>query len=160
MARTRRRGTKNFTKQWGLTRGDFEIICELEDHTDEILERINTAIIRALFRMGMQAESFAKKNITLQNAVDTGRLRNSITFDINEEENMTYVGTAVEYGTYVELGTGKYYPGGRPTPWVYKDAKGNWHMTHGQRARPFLKPAATNHKQTYKNILEDEMKNG
>ncbi len=160
MARARRRGTKNFTEKWGLTQGDFTFICEMEDHTDEILERIGTAIIKALYRMGMQAESFAKKYITMQDAIDTGRLRNSITFDIDEDDDSVYIGTNVEYGPYIELGTGKYYPGGRPTPWVYKDDKGNWHMTHGQRARPFLKPAAANHARTYKNILEDEMKNG
>lgn len=102
----------------------------------------------------MQAERFAKEKCP----VDTGRLRNSITNRVSDDA--AYVGTNVEYGPYVELGTGKYYNGGRPTPWVYKDSKGNWHMTHGQRAKPFLKPAAANHAKTYKNILEDEMKNG
>ncbi len=133
---------------------------QCEDHTDEILERIRTAIIRALVRIGMQAESFAKKKLTQNNSVDTGRLRNSITFKVNENKEEVYVGTPVEYAPYVELGTGKHYSGGRQDPWVYEDSKGNWHMTHGQRAKPFLKPAAANHAQSYKNIVEDEMKNG
>ena len=30
----------------------------------------------------------------------------------------------------------------------------------GQRAQPYLKPAAQDHKQTYYNIIKDEMKNG
>jgi phage gpG-like protein len=71
-----------------------------------------------------------------------------------------YIGTNKEYAAYVELGTGKDYDGGRKTPWAYQDEKGNWHMTHGQRARPYLKPAAANHARTYKNIVEDEMRNG
>ena len=58
----------------------------------------------------------------------------------------------------VELGTGIYYPGGRKTPWVYQDAKGNWHMTHGQRAKPYLKPAVADHAQQYKQIIETELK--
>ena len=70
------------------------------------------------------------------------------------------IGTNNEYAAYVELGTGKYAEGGRPTPWVYQDAKGNWHMTHGQRAQPFLKPAVADHAAQYRDILESELKNG
>lgn len=132
----------------------FNFDIEITDNSAEISAKMKAAIKRALFRIGMQAETFAKKLCV----VDTGRLRNSITFKVKDDA--AYIGTAVEYGKYVELGTGKYYQGGRPTPWVYKDDKGNWHMTHGQRAKPFLKPAAANHAQTYKNIVEDEMKNG
>lgn len=131
---------------------------EITDNSAEVIARMKAAIKRALVRIGMQAESFAKKNITDQKAVDTGRLRNSITWQVKDDA--AYVGTAVEYGKYVELGTGKEYPGGRPTPWVWQDNKGEWHMTHGQKPKPFLKPAAANHAQTYKNIVEDEMKNG
>lgn len=131
---------------------------EIKDNSEEIIAKIKDAKNRALERIGMQAESFAKKNITLQKAVDTGALRNSINHKVKDDD--VYIGTNKEYAAYVELGTGKHYNGGRQTPWVYQDAKGNWHMTHGQRARPYLKPAAADHAQTYKNILEDEMKNG
>ena len=155
MPKNRTTGRK-FNEEWGITSEDFEFVIQCEDQTAEIVELINFAIIRALNRIGMTAEKYAKKACV----VDTGRLRNSITFDIKEDEDAVYIGTAVEYGKYVELGTGKHYPGGRKTPWVYKDAKGNWHMTHGQRARPFLKPAATEHATLYRKILEDEMKNG
>lgn len=127
---------------------------EITDNTEEIIKKIEAAKKRALERIGMQAESFAKKLCP----VDTGGLRNSINHEVYEDE--AYIGTNKEYAAYVELGTGKYYSGGRQDPWVYKDSKGNWHMTHGQRARPYLKPAAANHAQTYKNIIKDEMENG
>lgn len=91
-------------------------------------------------------------------AVDTGNLRNSITHKVLENE--VYIGTDVEYAIYVELGTGKYAEGGRQDPWVYQDEEGHWHHTHGQRAQPYLKPAVADHKQTYQNIIEDELKNG
>lgn len=156
MATYRNRGDKNFNEKWGLTTSDFEFIVECEDHTDEILEKMNSAIIRALYRIGLQCVSFAQKLCP----VSTGRLRNSITFEIDENDNSVFIGTNVEYAAYVELGTGKYYSGGRKSSWVYKDAEGNRHMTNGQKAKPYLKPAATNHAKTYKNILEDEMKNG
>jgi hypothetical protein len=50
-----------------------------------------------------------------------------------------------------------YYPGGRKEPWAYKDANGEWHFTHGQKAQPYLKPAVTDHIQTYQNIVKDEL---
>ena len=127
---------------------------EYVDNSEEIIAKLKEAKKRALKRIGMQAESFAKKLCP----VDTGGLRNSINHKVQKDE--VYIGTNKEYAAYVELGTGKYYDGGRKTPWAYQDAKGDWHMTHGQRARPYLKPAAANHTQTYKNIVEDEMKNG
>lgn len=89
--------------------------------------------------------------------VDTGNLRNSITHQVAEGEDAVYIGSASEYAAYVELGTGKYYPGGRPTPWAYQDAKGNWHLTNGQRAQPYLKPAVADHVSTYKGIIEGEL---
>lgn len=58
----------------------------------------------------------------------------------------------------VELGTGKYYPGGRPTPWVYRDDEGKFHWTAGNPAKPYLAPAVKNHTKTYRDIIENELK--
>lgn len=129
---------------------------EFTDNSKEVLAAMQEAALRALEKCGLTAEGYAKKLCP----VDTGNLRNSITHQVDEEEPAVYIGTNSEYAAYVELGTGQYYPGGRPTPWVYQDAKGNWHMTHGQRAQPYLKPAVADHAQTYQNIIEDELKNG
>ncbi len=129
---------------------------EFTDNSKEALAAMQEAALRALEKCGLEGEGYAKKLAP----VDTGNLRNSITHTVDEGEMAVYIGTDIEYAGYVELGTGKYYPGGRPTPWVYQDAKGNWHMTHGQRAQPFLKPAVADHAQTYRNIIEDELKNG
>lgn len=129
---------------------------EFIDNSAEILRAFEAACIRALERCGSQAEGYAKDLAP----VDTGRLRNSISHTVDEGELAAYIGTNVEYATYVELGTGKYTDGGRPTPWVYQDDKGNWHMTHGNKPQPFLKPAVSDHAQTYRNIIEDELKNG
>lgn len=135
---------------------DIEINFTLQDNSDEVLEAFRQACLRALERCGMQAEGYAADNLTNQEAVDTGNLRNSITHRV--DDNSVYIGTNVEYAPYVELGTGKYYPGGRPTPWAYQDDKGNWHWTAGNPARPYIKPAVEDHKQTYRNIIEDELK--
>jgi HK97 gp10 family phage protein len=127
------------------------------DNSKEILRALNSAFLKALERCGMQAEGYAK-DLT---PVDTGNLRNSISYRVDAASKKVVIGTNNEYATYVELGTGKYKEGGggRPDPWVYQDDNGNWHHTHGQKAQPYLKPAVANHKQTYKNIIEDSLKN-
>ena len=128
----------------------------IKDNSGDIRRQIKEAIIRGLERCGMQGESYAKDLVP----VDTGNLRNSITHKVDTSEPAAYIGSNNSYAAYVELGTGEYAEGGggRPTPWVYQDDKGNWHHTHGQRAQPYLRPALADHKQTYKNILEDELK--
>lgn len=129
----------------------------LEDHSAEVYKELEAACQRALEKCGLVAEGHAKKMCP----VDTGNLRNSITHTVTDSgERAAYVGTNSEYGVYVECGTGIYYPGGRQTPWVYQDAKGDWHLTHGQRAQPFIKPAVAEHGEQYRKIIEAELKNG
>lgn len=128
----------------------------IQDHSAEVSAEIKAALLRGLEKIGLVAEGYAKKLCP----VDTGNLRNSITHQVDSEGHSVYVGTNSDYGAYVELGTGKYYPGGRPTPWVYQDAKGNWHRTSGSKAQPFLKPAAAEHADQYREILKKELKNG
>lgn len=129
---------------------------DFTDNSKEVLAAMHEAAARALEKCGLVAEGYAKNLCP----VDTGNLRNSITHTVDEQEPAAIIGTNNEYAAYVELGTGKYAEGGRPTPWVYQDAKGNWHMTHGQRAQPFLKPAVADHAAQYRDILESELKNG
>lgn len=124
------------------------------DHSDEVKKALQEAIERALERCGSQAEGYAKDLAP----VDTGQLRNSITHKVVPSEQAVYIGTNAEHGPYQEFGTGIYYPGGRPTPWNYQDERGNWHRTRGQKAQPFLRPAVADHAQTYKNIIDDEMR--
>lgn len=130
-----------------------------KDNTKEVLSALDKAIERGLEAIGLTAEGHAKRKITSYPAVDTGRLRNSITFAISGEkantttytdnnkgvynysgtapddkEKAVYIGTNVEYGKHVELGTSK------------------------MAARPFLKPAATEHSEEYKRIMEAALK--
>ena len=129
---------------------------EITDNSKEVSGAIHAALMRGLEKIGLVAEGYAKKLCP----VDTGNLRNSITHVVDEQEPAAIIGTDNEYAAYVELGTGIYAEGGggRPTPWVYQDAKGNWHYTRGNKAQPFLKPAAADHAIQYRKILEDELK--
>lgn len=100
-----------------------------KDNTDEVLKGLSDAVERALTRIGLEAEGYAKKECP----VDTGNLRNSITYEVVQSEKAVYIGTNVEYAAYVELGTVR------------------------TKAKPYLKPAATEHSTVYKRIMEEEM---
>lgn len=129
---------------------------EITDNSKQVQAAFEAAALRALEKCGLTAEGYAKK----QAPVSSGNLRNSITHEVDSAEPAVIIGSNSEYAAYVELGTGVYYPGGRKAPWVYQDAKGNWHMTNGQRAQPYLKPAIGDHAQTYQSIIKDELSNG
>lgn len=133
------------------------IDVEITDNSDEIAMLFAMACKRGLEKCGLTAEGYAKRLCDgFKHA--TGTLRNSITHQVDDHDVL--IGSNLEYAPYVELGTGKYYPGGRPTPWVYQDAHGNWHYTHGNRAQPYLKPAVADHAAQYRAILEDALKDG
>lgn len=114
----------------GLSDSEINEILEIRaDNRREVAEAIDKAVAAALEEMGLACEGFAK----LACPVDTGRLRSSITHMTKPSDNAVYVGTNVEYGPDVELGT------------VHMDA------------RPFLKPAAADHADAYRAILRRHM---
>ena len=100
-----------------------------KDNTQEVLSALEKAKKRGLEAIGLVAEGHANK-IT---PVDTGRLRNSISHATDDEA--AYIGTNVEYGPYVELGS--------PTI----------------KAHHMLQKASTEHTDEYKRLMEDSMKN-
>lgn len=113
------------------------------DHTEEVLRALKDGTEEILTRWGEAAEGFAKEEIT-RKVYDTppskyykrtGNLRNSITYDVKESENAVYIGSAVEYAPYVELGTSR-----------------------NMKPRPFLRPAIEEHKQAYMDIMNDVIK--
>lgn len=123
---------KGFTRgsAKGLLASDISGLVEVrEDNREAIAEAIDKAVAAALEEMGLACEGYAK----LACPVDTGRLRSSITHMTKPSDSAVYVGTNVEYGPCVELGT--------------------VHMA----ARPFLKPAAADHADAYRAILRRHM---
>lgn len=129
---------------------------EISDHSAEVLEAMKEQVILGLESIGQEAQGYAKEECP----VDTGRLRNSIAHKVVNDEKSVYVGTNVEYGVYVEYGTGKYAENGhgRQTPWFYVDDKGQGHWTSGMKPRHFLKKALADHDTFYKAILEAALK--
>lgn len=147
-------GTESFSL------GNFEV--EITDNSEEIIGAFENAIGRFLVSAGKTGEKYAQDELTRQGAVDTGNLRQKTTYKPDNGEKAVYIGTAVEYGKYVEFGTGQYATtgGGTPKPsWTYQDDFGNWHMAHPMRARPFVKPAVANHAKEYRDMLQDSLEN-
>lgn len=118
----------------GVSVDGSEVIIKLDNISSNVLP---DAIRKALEQSCLIVEGDAKTKCP----VDSGQLRQSINHKV--EDNAGWVSTNVEYAPYVELGTGIYSTegGGRQTPWVYKDAKGEWHRTSGSKPQPFMKPA-------------------
>ena len=138
---------------------------EYRDNTEEVLKAMEAAIRRGNEAIGLAAEGHAKKKITQAGAVDTGRLRNSITYALageethvksykankggKERETYTYDGTAEgKKGSGVYIGTNVEYA---------PDIELGTHRSAG--AVHFLQDAATNHTDEYKRLMEDSMKN-
>ena len=127
-------------------------------NVNDILSALEKGKRNALTAIGSSAETHTKDNITDDGLVDTGRLRNSITFATGDYSGIgTYtdknkksysdatarntpkddevgIGTNVEYAAYTELGT--------------------QHIT----AHHYLKRAVTEHKDEYKNLTVQAVK--
>ena len=106
------------------------IDVKITDNSGEFLKALPEQIEQALIAIGLTAESYAKRDCP----VDTGRLRNSITNAVRADEKAVYIGSNVEYAAFVELGTSR------------------------MKARPYLRPAATEHTAEYKRLAEQALK--
>ena len=102
-----------------------------QNNIGDVLSELQMKEAKALEMIGIKAEGYAKALCP----VDTGNLRNSITHQVDLSVDGVYIGTNVEYGPYVELGTVKLPDG-----------------------KPFIRPAIENHMSEYKQIAINELK--
>lgn len=138
---------------------------KFEDHSEEVLDALKDAILRILEIWGMKIQGWAKKLCPVGTVESTGKkgyrggtLRNSITHEVNEADQTVSVGTNVDYGPYVELGTGPYFT--PPPEWEQFDSpKGSGIGKGYVHARPFLRPAVTDHVDKLEQIAENELEN-
>lgn len=132
MAKTSK-NSRRYRIQMGAMEGEsIDNVLIRENNAEQIQNAINHAVAAALEEIGLAAERFAKRACP----VDTGRLRNSITHALNMDEESVYIGTNVEYASYVENGTSR--------------RKGVY----------FLRGAAQDHGSYYRSIMEKHLKNG
>lgn len=104
----------------------INVSVKVTSNAKKVISAKNDAIARALEAIGIQAEG----DVAELAPVDTGRLRDSITHEVDESEEAVYVGTNVEYAAYQEYGTSKMKP------------------------HPYLKPGIMNNLETYKSIAK------
>jgi Mu-like prophage protein gpG len=104
------------------------------DNSEEVLKALENAIDRALDAIGETAVGYAQDVITEAGRVDTGTMRGSV--DTDHDERTVVIGTNLEYAPYHELGTSK-----------------------GIKPIHFLKRAATEHTEEYKNLVKDSLEN-
>ena len=135
---------------------------DFKDNSKEYKELLNQAIRRGLRTIGMRAETHAKENCP----VDTGYARNSITYALSGEtadissyeadrgkngkppRTGKYSGTMGKIeDNYVVIGSNVEY-----FPFIEEGAR-------GREARHTLRKAATDHKDEYKQLLTDSIKN-
>ena len=131
---------------------------DYKDNSKEVLSALEKGKRNALTAIGATAETHTKENITADGLIDTGRLRNSITYAADDYSGIgTYtdnegnryddakarntpkddevaIGTNVEYAAYTELGT--------------------QHIT----AHHYLKRAVTEHQDEYKKLAVEAIK--
>lgn len=131
---------------------EFEGLEEVLNSIDSLadLEGLQSALEKACAVVEASAKQKAPK--------DTGALARSITSKIEDTEGIIF--TPLEYAPYVEYGTGLFAEeGGRNTPWTYKDDKGEWHKTSGQKPQPFMRPALEENREKIINILKEGIGN-
>lgn len=103
-----------------------------KDNSAQFKSKLEAACMRGMEAVGRQGSANAARLAP----VDTGRLKNSITFETSKGGNVfkSTIGTNVEYAKYQEYGTSR------------------------MRAQPFLRPAITNNINEYKSIIMNELK--
>lgn len=127
-----------------------ELLRKLDDLVD--IQKIEKAVSKAALLVEAEAKKKAPR--------DNGDLARSITSKVETSGNEVTgtVFTPLFYAPYVEYGTGLFAEDGdgrKDVPWHYKDDKGDWHSTSGQKPQPFLRPALDeNREQVLRIIME------
>lgn len=134
----------------------------ITDRSAEALDAVKIAISRALWAMGATAEGHAKNGNV---PVDTGLLRNSITFAVGgSAPNTTHYKAdkpdksgVIRSGSYVGMEPkGNHVSIGSNVEYAAAQELGS---SRGIRPHHFLKDAVANHTEEYKSIVKDSMSN-
>ena len=112
---------------------------EFQDNRARVIGVLNDAVTAYLYEAGGELTSQVKRNTR----VDTGQLKGSWGYAVDEENGECVVGSTLQNAIWEEFGTGEFADGNKgrkDTPWTYRDEKGNFHKTSGKKpSRAFQK---------------------
>lgn len=102
-----------------------------EDYTIKVQGVIDDKINAVLEECAGEVESAVKRNTR----VDTSQTKNAWEHRVDTASHEAIIGNPLENAIWEEFGTGEYalQGNGRKGGWAYKDAKGEWHYTHGKK---------------------------
>lgn len=133
-------------------------VSEFNISLDKAYDQIENIVYERLERACL----LIKGDAIVRAPSDLGQLRASINFRIFKSSASKVITGIVfantEYAAYVHQGTGIYAVegNGRKTPWTYKDRKGKFVITRGQRPKPYLKEASEQNVAAIGRILRGE----
>ena len=113
-----------------------------EDNRMEVMADLDDAAIAYLYEAG----GLMKAQVERNTRVDTGQLKNSWTYKVNESKGECVVGSPLENAIWEEFGTGEYAleGNGRKGGWYYRDKKtGRLRFTYGKTPNRALHNAFT-----------------
>lgn len=106
-----------------------DIDVKIIDNHDKVIKALQQQLRAALDEIGQQAVKNAKSTVP----VKTGNLKNSLDYSVSDDK--LKIGTDVDYGKYVELGS-----------------------IHNHTATHFLLNSMQNHVGEYKQTIENHLK--
>lgn len=129
---------------------------EFKDYRIEVKSSINEALISSLYEASGEIVSQTQRNTR----VDTGQLKGSWTYNVDESALEATIGSPLENAIWEEFGTGIYALNGdgRKTAWVYTDRHGVKHTTRGKKGTRAFYKAMTSLKSAITKMFENRMK--
>ena len=110
---------------------------------DDFSMQVKGAIEDAVMQYLHEASGELVSQTANSSPVDTGELKNSWNYNIDEGEHESRVGSPIENAIWNEYGTGEYAleGDGRKDGWKSKDDPGDWHFTKGKAPQRTFKKA-------------------
>lgn len=104
---------------------------QFDDFSMQVKAALEEAAVQFLYEAAGELASQTARN----SPVDTGQLKNSWQYKVDESKLEATIGSPLENAIWNEYGTGEYAleGNGRKGGWSYKDDHGDWHHTFGKK---------------------------